>query len=649
MAMMSWMRRTSRYFLIVVVLTFVGSLAYFGATQERSAQTVVAKVNGAEISATEYDRARRAVVEQYRQAMGARFNEELLKSLRVQDQVLDRLVTDRLMLDRAAAEGIQVSDAELADEITRIPAFHEGGRFNRERYQRVLARLDPPRTPSGFEQEYRAQLLQRKLQTLVADGVKVSEAEARKYWETRQDRVRAGYLQLPIEAFLPAGDPAEADVTTYYEKNSARYTRPERRRVQMALLPTGSVPPPTVTDADVEAAYTERQSQFEQPERRKVSHILTRVAAVGGSEAEDQAKAKAEAALARIKGGADFAQVAREVSEDATTGAKGGELGQVKKGEMVAPFEQLAFSLKVGEVGGPVRTAFGYHLIKVQEILPASKQELKEVAASLRAVLVTEGQLKALRDKADEAGQALLRAPDFAAEARRRGLTLREIGPLARTDSVEGIGRVAEATGAIFNLPDGGVSAPVKVPEGYAVFRLIETQKATVPPLAEVRAQVVQALKREKAGEAAQAKARQIIEALKAGQDPKAVAKRESATYAEVGPFSRIQPLSDAKLMPVLGSALTLPEGGVGGPSQDPGSVYVVKVLAREHPDAAEFAKARPELEKQLLEQKKGQAWQAWIANLCDGARRTNSVELNRTVLPDVGSVCGYGKPTASS
>jgi peptidyl-prolyl cis-trans isomerase D len=275
MAMMTWMRRSSRYFLAFVVLTFIASLAYFGATQERGNPATVAKVNGEDISATAYDRAYRATVEQYRQLLKDRFNDDLLRSLRVSDQVIERLVTDRLMAQRAAAEGIAVSDEELADEIVKIPAFQTDGRFARDQYQRVLARVGL--TPTGFEQDLRAQLLQRKLQGVITDGVKVSEAELRQYWEGRQARVRAAYLVVSPDAFVPTVEATDADVEAYYTGHPAEFTRPERRRVLVATLPAASVAAPAVSDADVEAAYQERQKDFEQPERRKVAHLLFRV------------------------------------------------------------------------------------------------------------------------------------------------------------------------------------------------------------------------------------------------------------------------------------------------------------------------------------------------------------------------------------
>lgn len=632
MAMMSWMRRTSRYFLIVVVLTFIASLAYFGATQDRGPGEVVATVNGEPISAVAYQRAYRSTAEQYRQAFKERFSEELLKSLRVQEQVLERLVADRLLAQHAKAEGLEVSDEELSLEITRITAFHEAGRFSREQYLRVLRRAEL--TPPAFEQDLRSDLLRRRLQTLVGDGAKVSDAELRQHWEARQERVRAAYLLVPAEPFVASAEVTDADLETYLKGNAARLARPERRRVLIATLPGSSVTPPPVTDAEVEAAYQARLAEFEQPPRVRVAHILVRVPSVGGSAAEDGAKAKAEAALGRVRGGADFSRVAREVSEDAATAARGGELGLVARGELVPQFEAVAFRLKAGEVDGPVRTPFGYHVVKATEIVPASKKELREVAAGIRAGLATEGQRRLAEERAREAQEKLLTAGDFAAEARTRGLAVREVGPLARTDAVEGIGRVREVMDAIFTLTPGRVSAPVKVPEGHAVLKLVTVEPAQKPEevkLAEVRDQVVQAVRREKGEAAAQAKARQMADAWRGGQDPRELAKKDALPFGETPAFSRAEPLADRELGAVIGpAALTLPEAAVGGPVRGPKGFYVLRVVGRERPDPAGFAGAKAELERELAAQKRAQLWQAWLAGLRAGAK----IDVNRAILP---------------
>ena len=635
MAMMTWMRRVAPYLLAAVLIAFVVSLAYFGAGSSSGGggggQAAVVTVDGEAVSAVTFDRAYRAAVEQTRQMAGDRWTEELPRMLRLREQVVDRLVDERLVARGAAREGITVSDAELAEQITRIGAFQEGGRFSRERYVRLLAMSQPPMNPQEFEAEFRAELIRQRLQALISDGAKLAEAEVRQAWEIDRSRVRAAYLLVAAGAGEDLAV-TDAELEAHYKAHPAEFTQPERRRVLAAILPAASVPPPAVTDADVEAAYQARRAQFEQPTRTKVSHVLIKVPAVGGSAAEDQAKARAESALARIRGGADFAQVAKEMSEDSSTASRGGDLGLIAAGELVPEVDKAIQSLKAGELGGPIRSPFGYHLLKVFEVVPGSRKELKEVTPTLRATLAAEGQLKAHRDRAQEAQQALLVAADFGAEARRLGFTVREAGPLRRGDPIEGIGSVAEATDAIFALPPDGVSSPVRVPEGLAIFRLVGTEPARLLPLVEARADVLRAVRRQKALDEAKGRAEKLAEAVRKGEDPRALARPGGPTHGEIGPFSRAEPLGDRALGQVLGPvALALPEGGVSGPVEGPGGFYVVKLLGRERPDPATFEAARAPLETRLLRDKRARLWQAWLSAARAGAK----IEINRQLLSD--------------
>jgi peptidyl-prolyl cis-trans isomerase D len=633
MAMMTWMRRVSPYLLAAVLIAFIVSLAYFG-TQSGSGGkggggAAVVTVNGDVVSAVTFDRAYRSAVEQTRQMAGDRWTEELPRMLRLREQVVERLVEERLVAQGAGREGIVVSDAELAEQIVRIGAFQEGGRFSRDRYVRLLAMTQPPMTPGDFETDFRAELVRQRLQALITGGATVSPAEVQQAWEAERSRVKIGYL-LVAPGAGEALAVTDAELEAYHKAHPAEFTQPERRRVLVAVLPTASVPAPAVSDADIEAAFKARRSQFEQPARTKVSHVLIKVPTVGGSAAEDQARARAETALTRIRGGADFAAVAKEMSEDPSTAGRGGDLGLIGQGELVPEVDKLIQSLKAGQVGGPIRSPFGYHVVKVFEVVPGSRKELKEVAPTLRATLAAEGQIKAHRDRAQEAQRALLVASDFAAEAKKLGLTVREAGPLRRGDAVEGVGRVAEASDAIFALPPDGVGSPVRVPEGYAIFRLLQIEPARPLPLAEARADVTRAVRRQKAVEEAKGRASTLAEAVRKGEDPRALARQGSATYAEVGPFSRAEPMGDRALGQVLGPvALGLPEGGIGGPIEGPGGFYVVKLLGRERPDPAAFEAARPQIEARLLREKRARLWQAWIAAARAGAK----VEINREIL----------------
>ena len=634
MAMMGWMRRVAPYMLAAVLLAFVVSLAYFGVSgnSNSGAQATVVTVNGDSVSAVTFDRAYRSAVEQTRRMAGERWSEELPRILRLREQVVERLVEERLVARGAAREGIVVSDAELADQIMRIGAFQEGGRFSRDRYVRLLALTQPPMTPADFEADFRTELVTQRLQGLITAAAKVTEGEARQAWEAERSRVRAAYL-LVAPANGEGFQATDAELEAYHKAHPSEFTDPERRRAVVAVLPAARVPAPTVSDADIETAYQARRAQFEQPGRSRVSHVLIKVPTVGGSAAEDQAKARADAALARIKGGADFAQVAKELSEDPATASRGGDLGLIAAGELVPEVDKLIQSLKAGELGGPIRSPFGYHVVKVFEVVPGSRKELKEVAPTLRATLAAEGQLKAHRDRAQEAQRALLVAADFAAEARRLGLTVHETGLVRHGDPVEGVGgRLPEASDALFALPPDGVSNPVRVPEGLAIFRLVASEPARLRPLAEARADVLRAVQRQKAQADAKTRAEKLLEAVRKGEDPRGLARQGGAVFGEIGPFSRAEPLGDRALGQALGPvALALPEGGAGGPVEGPGGFFVDKLLGRERPDPATFEAGRAEIEARLVREKRGRLWQAWLA--AERARAT--IEINRQLLSD--------------
>jgi parvulin-like peptidyl-prolyl isomerase len=195
---------------------------------------------------------------------------------------------------------------------------------------------------------------------------------------------------------------------------------------------------------------------------------------------------------------------------------------------------------------------------------------------------------------------------------------------------VEGVGRVAEASDAIFALPPDGVSSPVRVPEGLAIFRLLGVEPARLRPLTDARPDVLRAVRRQKAVDEARGRAEKLLEAVRRGEDPRMLARQGGATYGEVGPFSRAEPLADQALGRALGPvALALAEGSVGGPVEGPGGFYVVKLLGRERPDPAGFESARAALEARLLRDKQGRLWQAWLAAARGGAK----IEVNRQLL----------------
>ncbi|MGH7262591.1 MAG: SurA N-terminal domain-containing protein, partial [Candidatus Rokuibacteriota bacterium] len=467
--MIQALRRNTKILLIIVIVAFVGTTFFVWGKGSitGSDPDAVATVNGEEIPLERYQRLYRSYVDFYRQLYKDRFSPEVAERLGLSRQALNDLVQETLVLQRAKAEGIGVGDDELRAQIQAIRAFQEDGRFSRERYLSILnrAKIDP----ATFEVEQRRELVRRKMEATIKEGVKVSDMELKQAYEFRREKVRAAWIQVDISPLMAGVSATDGELEEFMKRDPVQFQQPERRRVHYVVV--SSKPFVTrVSDADVEAYYKGHAAEFERPRRVRVSHILVRVPPVGGSEAEEKAKAKVEAAIKRARAGEDFAKLAKEISEDSATAGAGGEIGTVARGELVPAFEKAAFALRKGEISRePVRTPFGYHAIKALDAQEGTKRSLKEAASQIRAKLAGERSDRAALAKADALKEALGGTGDFLAEARRLGLEPKTAF-LARGDSLEGVGALQNVEETAFSLALGGVTPPLKTPAGYVVI-----------------------------------------------------------------------------------------------------------------------------------------------------------------------------------
>ncbi len=628
--MITFMRRYRRSLqigLIVVVVAFIASLFVFGAMgPDGATRESVASVNGETISVERYQRRYQEYLNTYAQILRDRFSPDMAERFGLPQQVVNDLVQEELVAQQAQAEGLGLSDEELNAQIHVIPAFHEGGRFTLKRYEDVLRRLGY--TKGSFEHEMRRRMTRAKVEQAVRNGVHVSDAEVEQAFVHMREQVRAAWALVEVAPLMEGIAPTEAELTAYLNAHAAEFRLPERRRVQYVAVHPQSLRP-TITDAEVEKYYAEHGSEFDEPRQARASHILIRVAETGGSEAEDQAKTKIADAIRRAKAGEDFAKLAKELSQDPGSAARGGDLGFVKQGETVPQFEAGLFALKKGEISPePVRTPFGFHAIKVVETREASKKPLKTVASEIRARLIVDAADKAARAKADEARAKLLGAADFLAEARQLGLTPVE-STISRRSGPAGFTPPDPLEDAAFQLATGGVSTPVKTPAGWVVLKHVESLPAAVPPLAEIKDKVAAGVKREKAEARARERAQQVSADAKQA-DLAAVAKKLGAVYGETTRFSRTKP--DERLPgDVMLAALQAPAGVLTEPVKAAQGYYVLRLLERVPPAMDALPGERDKIATELLARKQGQAWEAWVG----AARAKAKIEISSR-LPGV-------------
>jgi peptidyl-prolyl cis-trans isomerase D len=605
--------RGLKVILLVVIAAFVAtSVVYFGSStlsNGSSRPNVAGTVNGEDIPVERYRRAQAGIVQAYEQMTRQRMTAELMERLGVAQQVANDLVVDAVIVQTARQEGLRVTDDELRAWIQEMKEFQEDGRFSRDRYLRVLRanRLDP----AEFETETRRQLMRRKMEAVVRDGVKVSEAEVREAYERRHERARAVWASMDVTPVMGKITVADQDLEPYVKANQARFTRPERRKIQYVAVRVNA---PAVTDQEAEAYYKEHASEFEEPPRVRPAHVLVRVPPVGGSEAENRARAKVEDVIKRAKAGEDFAKLAKEVSEDTANAAKGGDLGLVGSGELVPQFEQVAFSLKKGEVSPtPVRTPFGYHAIKVLEVQEGGVTPFKDAAPRIKQALSAERTERASIARASEVRPMLQAAADFAAEAKKLGLEPRET-VVSRGEPIPEVGRDRELEDAVFSLAAGGVSTPIKTAAaGQVVVKVVQQLPAGVPPLPEIRDRVIEAIRRERAEAQVMERARTLASAAKGG-DFATLARTDGFNTGELGLFTRSEPPKERGVPGAVSqAALQTAVGEISEPVRTGLTVYVVKTLERQPADPAGFESKRAELEKQALDQKRSAVWEQWI------------------------------------
>jgi peptidyl-prolyl cis-trans isomerase D len=621
-------RRTLQVALFFVIAAFIGSLFIFGAMgPDGAGRDSVATVNGEDISTERYQRRYQEMLDMYAQVLRDRFSPEMAERFGLAQQVVDDLVQETLVAQRAELEGLAVGDDELNAQIHAIPAFHEGGRFTLKRYEDVLRRRGYSK--GAFEQEMRRRLTRIKVERAVRSGVRVSDAEVATAFVEQREQIRAAWALVELAPFVAEITPSEAELTAYLNGHGDEFRLPERRRVQYVAFHPQSFRV-AVSEADVEKHYAEHGAEFEEPRQVRAAHVLVRVAETGGSEAEDQAKAKIADVIRRARAGEDFAKLAREVSQDPGSAPRGGEIGFIKAGEVVPQFETALFALKKGEVSPePVRTPFGFHAIKALEVREGGKKPLKAVAGQIRDRLADEAADRAARARAEEARTTLRGATDFLAEARKLGLTPVESTISRQMAGPAGLAPVDPLETTAFELAQGGVSTPVKTPAGWVVLKHVEHLATAVPQLAEIKDKVAAAVKREQAEVRALARAKQLsAEARDA--DLAAVAKKQGAVYGETARFSRSSP---DKRLPgdAMMVALRTPAGTLSEPVKTGQGYYVLRVLERVPPGVEALAGERDKIAADLLARKQGLAWDAWV-----GAARTNAKIDISTRLPAV-------------
>jgi peptidyl-prolyl cis-trans isomerase D len=528
-----------------VVLGAIGLVfVFWGINWTLSAPTYAAKVNGTEISSNEVRQTYQQQLAQIERQSSVPLDDAMRNEIK--QRVLEQYVSSEALVTRADDLGYRVSDSELLAEMAKVPALQVDGKFD---YDHALAVLRAQgRSPAEIEELFRRDAKLRQLDTALNASSFATPTELKEFRAlTRQQRELA-WLTVSASKYAAGATPDDAAVKTYYDAHKSDYMTPETvnlRFVELSLEKLASKV--SVDEAQLKAYYEEQKAKtperFQQAEQRRVRHILLSV-----NDPKDDAavKTKAEAILKRAEGGEDFSKLAKEFSQDPGSAAQGGDLGWSERKIFVAPFADAAFSMKVDEIRGPVKTQFGYHILKLDGIQPPAVKTFDQARAELETEYKRNEAERLFNNAQDQlADAALQNATDIDVVAKKAGLTVQDIADFSRGDGGGALGKAAAVIDAAFSpdVLDGRLSSLVEVEKGRGVvLRATDHKLPQQKPLEAVRTDVVAAWKKQRGVELASAAAADALKRLNAGESWDAVAKSLGAAVQAPKFISRSDP-----------------------------------------------------------------------------------------------------------
>ena len=527
-----------------------------------------ARVNGEDIPAVDFQRVyqNRLVAEQ--QAAKGELPPEAQEQLKRQS--LDGLVLNRVVTQYVRNTGFRVSSAQVIDYVRSLPVFQVGGQFSKLVYDNILSTQGI--SPTAFEKEQQSLLALRQLQDGLVESSFFTPAEFRRVIVLDQERRDVAYVLFDPREMAAAIDVSDADVQSYYTANASQFQSLESADIEYVEVALADVATGYTPDEDaLRKAYEIDPTRFRSAEERRARHILI---AVDASRTDAAAKTLADEVADKLAKGGDFAALAAQYSSDSGSASRGGDLGFAAQGNYVEPFEKALFGLKPGETSVPVKTEFGYHIIRLDELRPGTERGFEEVRAQLADELrkqKAQDEFYALAERLDDL--ALENPTSLEPVAKDTGLKIGRYAGFTRTNGGP-FGNSASLSNAVFSpgVLDGSENTPViELDDTRAmVARVAEYKKPAPLPLEQVRAEIVARLRMLRAATEAQSRGEAIVKRVQAGEDLSSVLSAAGIRMTESGPLTRRSPGMPPDFLAAVFRAPKPVGGPVGGPGARP-------------------------------------------------------------------------------
>lgn len=581
--MLQAFRTHKRWMMFIAMIFIIPSFVVTGIysyNRMSDSENDLATVGDTSITMMDFDNAKRQYLDNFRRQMGQSFKPNMLDTAEARASILAALISDRAISLEIASEYMNVGEADAINLVKQAPAFQRDGKFSTEAYQQFLNSMG--KSDEQFVLELRRDLTRQMLLSAVSQTTQASNTVAQRIHDLLTEERTIRTFEIKPTAFLKSVSVTDAEAQSYYDQNKSLFAVPESVDIEYVVLSPESYKNIKASEDDIKTFYEQNLQRFSTPEERRASHILI---AVNNEKTDADAKKEADEIYKQLQADpSKFAQLAKSKSADPGSARQGGDLGFFQKGMMVPEFDNAVFSGKKRDLVAPVKTQFGYHIIKIVDVKAAQAKPLKEVRGEIEALYQQQAAIRAFAEDAENFSNMVYeQSESLQPVAERFGLKIQTVKNVTRDFEDQLINpNVIEALYGFDVLEDKRNSNAIEVASNTLLSaRVTAHHKQTVKTFDEVKGDIVATLKNQKATEAARAQGSADIAKL---LDKKSA----SAKFGDKTVISRERP--GAYAYEVVTAALR-PEANklptyTGVQTQD-GSYFVIEVQSSKKIEAS--------------------------------------------------------------